>query len=245
METADDRVRWASRCRGCAWPADGGPRRDRPARPIAALGSAGRRWRSSGHRWGRSCSTARWRAPGSARPRWPGRRGPLRREPPVAGPADSRDLRRTRWPRCASRRLSPGRAAWSTWRLVARTLTLGAALVSVDGHRGVRCLVGVDADHHIHDYLLVVVGTTGALLLWTRARSSFEPLRGEVQTGELFVRKPTGQAGGRHFESYPARTSKRYGSTATPARSLKQALRGWPRGRWVPEGIDTWQGSEK
>ena len=30
----------------------------------------------------------------------------------------------------------------------------------VDRHRCVRCLVGVDADHHIHDYLLGRVGTT-------------------------------------------------------------------------------------
>jgi len=38
-------------------------------------------------------------------------------------------------------------------------------LVPPYGHRSVRCLVGVDPDHHIHEYLLGLVETTGALLL--------------------------------------------------------------------------------
>ena len=38
--------------------------------------------------------------------------------------------------------------------------------IPVDRHRSVRCLVGIDADHHIHDYLLGCVGKPrGALLL--------------------------------------------------------------------------------
>jgi hypothetical protein len=65
--------------------------------------------------------------------------------------------------------------------------------------------------------------TTGALLL---VDSSVR----------LFESKPNG-AGGRHFESYPARTSKRYGSPATPAGSLKQAPWGYSLGRIFPFGI--------
>ena len=34
-----------------------------------------------------------------------------------------------------------------------------------NGHRSVRCLVGIDPDHHIHEYLLGLMETTGALLL--------------------------------------------------------------------------------
>ena len=41
-------------------------------------------------------------------------------------------------------------------------------LSPVDGHCSVRCLVGVNPDHHIHDYLLGCGGTTGALLLCGR-----------------------------------------------------------------------------
>jgi hypothetical protein len=54
--------------------------------------------------------------------------------------------------------------------------------------------------------------TARALLLGiVRARSSFEPHRGEDPDGQLFVRKPTSNhAGGRHFVSNPARTSRRY-----------------------------------
>jgi hypothetical protein len=43
--------------------------------------------------------------------------------------------------------------------------------------------------------------------------------------GELFVRKPDGNAGGRHFVSNPIRSSKRYELTATSATSLNQAPR--------------------
>jgi len=54
--------------------------------------------------------------------------------------------------------------------------------------------------------------TARALLLGiVCARSSFEPHRGEDPDGKLFDRKPTGnRAGGRHFVSNPARTSRRY-----------------------------------
>jgi len=41
--------------------------------------------------------------------------------------------------------------------------------------------------------------------------------------GELFVRKPDDNAGGRHFVSNPIRSSKRYELTATSATSLNQA----------------------
>jgi hypothetical protein len=54
--------------------------------------------------------------------------------------------------------------------------------------------------------------TARALLLGiVCARSSFEPHRGKDPDGKLFVRKPTSDnAGGRHFVSNPARTSRRY-----------------------------------
>ena len=47
--------------------------------------------------------------------------------------------------------------------------------------------------------------------------------------GELFVRKPDGNAGGRHFVSNPIRSSKRYELTATSATSLNQAPRACSR----------------
>jgi hypothetical protein len=100
--------------------------------------------------------------------------------------------------------------------------------VPIDGHRGVRRLVGVDADHHVHDYLLGCGGTPRghSCLQTVCARSSFEPLRGEIHAGgSSFVGQPA-RAGGRHFESYPAGTSKRYGLTTTSADILKQALMG-------------------
>jgi hypothetical protein len=37
--------------------------------------------------------------------------------------------------------------------------------IPVDGHRGVRGLVRVDTDYHLHEYLLDRVGTRRALLL--------------------------------------------------------------------------------
>jgi hypothetical protein len=55
----------------------------------------------------------------------------------------------------------------------------------------------------------------------------------------LFVRQPTGEhADGRHFESDPVRTSRRYGSTATPNRILNQALRGGLRVRSLEPDLD-------
>ena len=98
----------------------------------------------------------------------------------------------------------------------------------VDGHRCVRCLVGIDADHHLHDYLLGRDGTTEG----TPACRLFvlDPLLshsvGEAQTGRSSYESHPADAGGRHYESDPTRTSQRYGSTAASASSLKQALRG-------------------
>jgi hypothetical protein len=58
------------------------------------------------------------------------------------------------------------------------------------------------------------------------ARSSFEPHRGEIRTRRSSIGSQPADADGRHFASDPVRTSRRYGSTATAALSLKQALRG-------------------
>ena len=52
----------------------------------------------------------------------------------------------------------------------------------------------------------------------TAARPSRDALRSKANQQT--------NASGRHFVSDPAGTSRRYGSTATPAQSLKQALRG-------------------
>ena len=98
----------------------------------------------------------------------------------------------------------------------------------VDGHRCVRCLVRIDADHHMHDYLLRRDGTTEGtpacrlfVLDPLLSHSMAKPWREALRT------KATQQiAGGRHYTSDPTRTSKRYGSGAVSAPSLKQALLG-------------------
>jgi hypothetical protein len=59
------------------------------------------------------------------------------------------------------------------------------------------------------------------------ARSSFEPLRGEARAGGSSNESQPVHTGGRHFVSYPARTSERYGLTTTSAYILKQALWGY------------------
>jgi hypothetical protein len=107
----------------------------------------------------------------------------------------------------------------------ARELHLG----DVDGHRGVRGLVRVDADHHLHEYLLGRVGTTEG----TPACSWFvlDPLLSHsvAKPGarSLSFDSQPAHADGRHFESDPAGTSEPYESAAGSAGSLKQALMGW------------------
>jgi hypothetical protein len=59
------------------------------------------------------------------------------------------------------------------------------------------------------------------------ARSSFEPHRGEIPTRRSSIGSQPADADGRHFASDPARTSRRYGRTATSTWILNQALRGY------------------
>jgi hypothetical protein len=59
-----------------------------------------------------------------------------------------------------------------------------------------------------------------------RARSSFEPLHGEILAGGSSNESHPTDAGGRHYASDPTRTSKRYGSAAVSASILKQAQLG-------------------
>src|ERR1019366_10183117 len=122
--------------------------------------------------------------------------------------------------------LAMGRANLDTRELI---------FVPVYGHRGVRRLVGVESNHYVHDYLLGCSGTPRghSCLQTVCARSSFEPLRGEARAGGSSNESQPVHTGGRHFVSYPARTSERYGLTTTSAYILKQAHRGH-----VPLGYD-------
>jgi hypothetical protein len=45
------------------------------------------------------------------------------------------------------------------------------------------------------------------------SRTSFEPHPGETPAGQQLVRKPDGNADGRHIESQPTRNLRRYGAT--------------------------------
>jgi hypothetical protein len=71
----------------------------------------------------------------------------------------------------------------------------------------------IDSDHHIHDYLLGCGASPRghSCLQIVRARSSFEPLRGEIPAGGFSYEGQTVQTDGRHLVGYPAKTSKRYG----------------------------------
>src|ERR1700684_754041 len=93
--------------------------------------------------------------------------------------------------------------SWSTWRLVARTLTLeswssapSSATAVCDALCGSRPIITFMTTS------LWWLDTTGALLLVdSSARSSFEPLRGEVQAGDSSKESQPDQARSRHFES--------------------------------------------
>jgi hypothetical protein len=73
------------------------------------------------------------------------------------------------------------------------------------------------------------------LLEIDRACSSFEPRRGKIQTGcpsfegQTYIKpRPAGT-----LRANPARTSKRYESLTTSAKSLKQALCGQGEQLWI------------
>ena len=98
----------------------------------------------------------------------------------------------------------------------------------VDGHRGVRCLVRVDADHYLHDYLLVSLETTGGTPACGRlvldpllSHSVAKPWREALRTNANRLTPAAGT-----LRAIPPGTSKRYGSTAGPAPSLKQGTLG-------------------
>ena len=103
----------------------------------------------------------------------------------------------------------------------------------VDGHRRVRCLVGVDPDHHLHEYLLGCCEPRGHSCL---RMFVLDPLLshsvGEAPMGRSSNESHPTEAGGRHYESEPTRTPQRYGLAITSASSLKQAHRGYPS--WSP-----------
>ena len=158
---------------------------DRPPRRCAGSEPERRRWRPNGRRWGRSCSSARWPAPGCARPRWPAHRGPLRPGRPAAGPTDSPDPPADSM---AQVRFSNGSAqlmSWSTWRLVARTLTLESSSSASSIATAVcDALCGSMPIITFMTSSLSWLEPRGHSCLRTlRARSSFEPLRGEAQAG--------------------------------------------------------------
>ena len=136
-----------------------------PARPNAVPESGGRRWSPTAHRWGRSCSNARCRAPAPSRPGLPAHRGPAHRLPPTAGTTGSRALLRTRRPRCVGRAASPTPTT---------ALSVGTShpdlgqllLIAADGHCGMGRLVRVNPDDHRHQFLLRGrIGTARALLV--------------------------------------------------------------------------------
>ena len=156
----------------CAWRGAGGPRRDRLARPGAAPGPAGQRWRSSERRSDRSCPTVRWPTPGCARPRWLARRGRLRLGPPAAGPGTPfRPL--TRWPRCASRTHRPSTRAVRPDARRSDLDTCDLVLVPPDGDRGVDALSGSTPIITFMHASLARWKPRGHSCLWTvRARSS-------------------------------------------------------------------------
>ena len=90
---------------------------------------------------------------------------------------------------------------------------LGECLFAlVDCHRSVGRLVRVDTDHHCHIASSVAllgpaVGMSDSRL--SGARASFEPHRGEVQTGGSSLDSQATEVAGRRFESHPVRTSRR------------------------------------
>ena len=84
-------------------------------------------------------------------------------------------------------------------------------LVAADGHCRVGRLVRVDPDDDRHEFLLRGrLGTARALLVWISCSFLFRATRGEVQTGSHSLESQSAGADGRHLESYPVWTSKRY-----------------------------------
>src|SRR5260370_11861374 len=89
----------------------------------------------------------------------------------------------------------------------------------------------VDPDDPLQEFLLgLEMGTAEGtpdsgrvhVPLWSHSRS-------ETRTNRSSFGSQPAHADGRHFVSDPARDSRRYGTTATPALMLNQALRGYWR----------------
>ena len=107
---------------------------------------------------------------------------------------------------------------------------------SLDRDRGVRRLVGVDPDDHMHGLLRALVGwgtavgtpacEPGAVPLSSHTAAKPRPSRSSFES-QTPQHEPAGPSG-----ATPTETSRRYETAATPARSLKQAHRYHPsRGR--------------
>ena len=104
-----------------------------------------------------------------------------------------------------------------------------------------RTLVRIHPDNHVHLHppgLVADVGPRWALLIFSSdVRTSFEPHPGEIRWASNSLESQSTKVDGRHFESGPTRTSRRYEYLATPWWILNQALRGCLR---TAEGRTSW-----
>jgi hypothetical protein len=181
--------------------------------------------RGTAHRSSRSCPTVPCPTPAPATPAWAAH--PRRSHPPrpTAATTDTQARTRTRSPTSASQTAQPTTTA-------AQPADPWPAPSPHQAHARRRrsrppCATPC-ADQHLQSPAYVppwsrLMGPRRALLLTVgRARSSFEPHRGEIPTGRSSFESQTREPrAGRHFASDPARTSRRYGPTATPTQSLK------------------------
>ena len=92
----------------------------------------------------------RWPAAAPGRPASVARRRPARRRRRAAGPTDSRARRHPRSPTSAPRTVSPTDQPLDLVGGRPHPQLTEELLVGVEGHRRVRPLVRVDADHHCH-----------------------------------------------------------------------------------------------
>ena len=152
----------------------------------------------------------------------------------AAAPAGIRDLRRPRPPivetRTAPPRPATGRVGCGRCGPAAGELDFAMT----DRHRGVRCLVRVDPDDHVHEVppVLLVGIAVGTPTCGSCARSSLEPHHDKDPDRAALRSKARPVQAGRRFASDSTETLRRYGTTrnVTPvsSRRFEDACGGGP-----------------
>ena len=130
-------------------------------------------------------------------------------------------------PRSRAQRRSPTQELFDLCGRRSNPLAGQFHFAAINGNRCVSRLMRVDSDHHVHD---APSGSSdgnrgGHSCFWmVRARSSFEPHRGEALRECCSFGSQTRRDDGRQaLREHPRRAPERYEPVATPARSLKQA----------------------